>query len=350
MSGWAWSGVAAISTAILALLLAVVHARYWARRLGRRLHYDETHELTTEDGAPLTLRRLRGSVGVPVLLVHGIGMNHRNTDLDEERSLARYLRGAGRDVWLVTLRSGCRRLPRGVVVDFEHMARFDVPLAVETVLAATGLHAVDYVGFSMGGMLIYSALGTTVACERVRSVTTIGSPGHLNASRWFAPLARLPPNLAIPVRFLASSVAFASEWFVSPVHGLFANARNLAPGTTRSILVNALEDIPTRLGGQLVGWATGDGQLRMGERRGLEHVATLNVPAMFIVGVGDRVAPPRAVQPVYALWASATSARKEWVVLSRAQGAQADYGHGDLAFGRHAPQDVYARVEGFLAR
>jgi hypothetical protein len=39
-------------------------------------------------------------------MVHGLSANHRNNDLIPDHSIARHLRAHGRDVWLLTLRSG----------------------------------------------------------------------------------------------------------------------------------------------------------------------------------------------------------------------------------------------------
>src|SRR6185295_5135708 len=150
----------------------VLHLGYWSRKLGVRMPYELEERLNTPDGAAIELRRLPPastpsgpplSELPPILLVHGLGANHRNTDLLPDHSLARHLSARGRDVWLVTLRSGLERLARAQQrkVRFRAMVEHDLPLAIDTVLAKTGQRALDYVGFSMGGMLLYAALGNT---------------------------------------------------------------------------------------------------------------------------------------------------------------------------------------------
>ena len=67
--------------------------------------------IATADGSAIELRRVPVPEGVeragpPALLVHGLALNHRNHDMLEDLSLARYMAKRGRDVWLLTLRSG----------------------------------------------------------------------------------------------------------------------------------------------------------------------------------------------------------------------------------------------------
>ena len=55
------------------------------------------------------------------------------------------------------------------------------------------------------------------------------------------------------------------------------------------------------------------------------------------------------MRPAFDAWGSALlTIEKRFVVLSTAEGAQADYGHGDLAFGRHARVDLFDPIEVFL--
>src|SRR5687768_5109781 len=101
--------VALVVLAVIAVL-GIAHVVYWRRRFHVATDYDHEQVLDTEDGCTIVLRRLpRPSgeiVGPPVLMVHGLCANHRNNDLMPDHSMARHLRARGRDVWLVTLRSG----------------------------------------------------------------------------------------------------------------------------------------------------------------------------------------------------------------------------------------------------
>src|SRR5689334_2995779 len=114
MPHWTLTTLALIALAALVLFLfaAWAHLRFWTRRLTLSLEYASSEQILTPDGATIELRRVpipgaaKKAALPPVLLVHGLGANHRNQDLHPDFSLARYLAARGRDVWLLTLRSG----------------------------------------------------------------------------------------------------------------------------------------------------------------------------------------------------------------------------------------------------
>src|SRR5262245_57629201 len=77
---------------------------------------DEIHHAATADGWLLALYRYRPKNPLPrrepVLLCHGMLSNRFNVDLDEEVSLARHLRQAGFDAWVMELRGHGRSVRR----------------------------------------------------------------------------------------------------------------------------------------------------------------------------------------------------------------------------------------------
>ncbi len=337
--------------------------RFWERRLGVVVPYAEERRIATPDGTFIELRRLAAAELVPglppVVLVHGLGANHRNYDLDPDHSLARYLAQAGRDVWLVTLRSGLSRRTRAEtrVVRFSAMVRHDLPLAVETVCEATDSPRLDYVGFSMGGMLLYAAIGRTLDEQRLRRVVIIGSPAVVRSPLGL-PLPRLLARLPlwlIPsarLRLFARSGAFASEWLRTPFHRVLFNPGNVAPGIARMSLVNVIEDVPGPLSFDFLVWAASpDGRLRMDGEDVLERLTHLTTPVMFFAGADDRIAPPASVRAAHDAWgAESERVEKQFVVLGTEYGSEADYGHGDLAVGKSAKRDLFEPIERFLGK
>jgi polyhydroxyalkanoate synthase len=351
-----------VALALLAVALLVwAHAWYWSRRLAIRLDYALEERLFTADGARIELRRLPAPDSpaelAPVLLVHGVGANHRNHDLSEDLSLARHLRARGRDVWLLTLRSG---IAHGWIrsdrhVRFRAMVEQDLPCAVGEVLARTGAAALDYVGFSMGGMLFYAAIGRTLPPRRVRRVAIIGSPAIVRPPlrmRVPAFAARIPelffPTLRL--RLAARVGAFAVEWWRSPAHRWVVNPHNVAPGVARASLVNVVEDIPGALNRDFVIWAaTADGALTFDGEPVVHGLTEMAMPAIFFAGSADRLAPPHAVRTAFEAWGKKHEVvDKRFVELGREHGASADYGHGDLAFGARARDELYEPLADFL--
>lgn len=349
------------AAALLLLLLLGGHLVYWRRRLAVELAYSLVTSLRTVDGARIELRRLEPPPDLqpaapalpPVLLVHGVGANHRNQDAHPDVSLARYLAGRGRDVWLVTLRSGLRWRGRGQArVSFAAMTRHDVPLAIRTVLERTGSPRLDYVGFSMGGMLLYAGLGRQVPASAIRRAVLVGAPGRIAAPvrvpRW---LGRIPRRLVptLRLRLLALGFAFASEWYPTLLHRLLINVRNLSPGMTRLALANVIADIPWPLHAEFLSWASEGGVVRVGGEPVLEGCARVAVPALFVAGSADRVAPLEAVREAFDTWAADfPDTPKRLVVLGRDLGASQDYGHGDLALGAQVARELFEPIARFL--
>lgn len=351
-SAWWCAGAAGVF-----VVAAWLHLRFWTRRLTRSVSYDETLRIATPDGSAFELRRLRGAAGSlpPVVIVHGIAMNHRNLDPDADLSLARDLHAAGRDVWLLTLRCGRQDLSwrERRACRFEALARYDVPGAVATVLARTGAQQVDYVGFSMGGILLYAALGRSLPRAQVRRAVTIGSPAQIarliSGVGWLRHLPqRWMPGL--PLRTLSRMTAFASEWLETFIHRPLLQLANATPGYVRHTAVDAVMSVPGPLVHDLIRWGWGDGAIRLDDGKDiLQALQHVDVPVRFFAGAADGLAGPRAVARAYAAWGAATTVDKQLILLGKQAGHGADYGHGDLAIGVRARADVFAPVCAFLA-
>lgn len=367
----------ASALALLAALVvaAVAHYRYWVRRLTVPLEYVHEERIETPDGSAIELRRvppLREKRGgavepapeklasalaqAPVLLVHGIGINHQNNDMLPDLSLARHLATEGRDCWLLTLRSGragARWRERGLM-RFERMARHDLPIGIDRVLELTGAPQLDYVGFSMGGMLLYGSIARTVDAAKVRKVVIIGSPAivrppwPLALFGWtrFLPWWLLP---TIPLRLVSRMIAFAADWFpATPLHDLVYNPRNVERGIAGASLMT-IQDMPAALAHDFARWSALGGPVDVEGRSIVERLEDLEIPALFFAGAADRLAPPESVRAAYDAWARDRPAvEKTFVLLGREAGASEDYGHGDLAIGRRAREDVFEPVAAFL--
>lgn len=349
---------------LLAIAIAVslasagAHLAWWKRRLGLALPYESTERLRTSDGAFIELRRIPRSALQPadlppVLVVHGVASNHRNQDAHPDNSLARHLASLGRDVWVLTLRSGLRRsLLSRARMRFEDMASNDLPLAVRAVLERTGASKLDYAGFSMGGMLLYAALGRGIDEASIRRAVLVGSPGRIIAPvpvpHWF----RRIPNWIVPtlrLRWLALFFAFMSEWFPTLLHRVVLNPGNMSRGMTRLALANCIEDVPADLHADFLHWAAGDGSVVVGSQPLLDRVKTVSVPALFVAGSVDRIAPVQAVHHAFEAWGSAhPSIPKRFIVLGGDVGGARDYGHGNLAMGAQIADDLFVPIARFL--
>lgn len=356
---WVFLIVAAAGL-LLWLLLLRFHLRFWQRRFGLPLQYDEEERMLTPDGAAVELRRIKPigpeQIGQPpVLLVHGICANHRNQDIHPKYSLARHLANLGRDVWLLTLRSGLSWgfWPIRRHLGFANMAIHDVPMGVARVLERTGSKSLDYVAFSMGGMLLYASLGVGVKQESLRKAVFIGSPGRVDAPFRFVKILRFYPRWLVPPILSglgARMFAFLSEWFVTPLHTLIFNPRNFAKSITRTALVECIQDVPAALAADFLGWVTRDGEIRLEGRRVLDQLAHVRIPALFIAGTVDHLGTEASVRAGFDAWGKdEPSTRKRFMVLGRSHGTREDYGHGDLAMGCRADIELFEPVQKFLS-
>lgn len=348
----------ALAALVALVLLGWLHYRFWLARLHAPLEYDLEQTIELPDGVRCELRRLQPAEPEPalppVLLVHGIAINHRNMDIAHGYSLARILRDAGQDVWLLTLRCGLedqRRMERRRTT-FSAMVENDVPVAVAEVRRRTGAAQIDYIGFSMGGMLLYATLARTVSVSAIRKVVIIGSPGRVSIPiPLLSRIRGLPMWIAppFPFRIPGRLFAFASEWLFTPLHRISYNPDNTARGITRLTLINAIRDVPAALNREFGRWAMSDGQIRVNGQRVLDEIASVRTPVRFFAGSVDRLAPPRSVQFACDAWGSDhDGVDKALTVFGVAQGHAIDYGHGDLAIGAHAPAEVFPPILRFL--
>lgn len=353
--------LAALVVLALFVVLAIAHVAYWRRRLYVPAEYEQEQVLDTEDGMAIVLRRLPRAgcavSGPPVLMVHGLCANHRNSDLMPDHSMARHLAAAGRDVWLLTLRSGhtIRRTWRARArVRFEHMVEHDVPLAIREVLRQTGAAQVDYVGYSMGGMLAYAIVAHADVCEQIRRVVIIGSPPVLRvpwALRGVMLIAgRLPRALVptIPTRFWATAFAFVSDALFTPMHRLLAGERAaIRRGLIPEAIVAAIADIDGALAADFCRWQiTNDGHVTYRNTPVLDLLPAAEIPALFIAGMMDPLGRIENMRTAFDAWGAK---EKRFLALGRAHGHRFDYSHGDMVLSQHAVQDVFEPIAQFLA-
>ncbi len=349
---WAWPIGLLVGLSLVAIA-TWAHLTFWRRRLSVPADYDLVVRIATSDGSAFELRRLQGMIATdatPVLMVHGIAVNHRNLDAKSPWSFARCVAAAGRDVWLLTLRSGRNDLSRQEKkgATFTAMAKCDLPEAVAEVLRRTGQTQLDYCGFSMGGILLYAALGRYLPVAQVRRVVIFGSPARIVAP-WPLPrfLGRVPP-ISVPLQLLAGIYApwcEALPLFISPL--VFA-AANTQPGRMRENLVDGVANIPGPLLWELMRWSQAGGTIEIDGQPILPALSAVTTPVLFVVGAADRLGPLSAMQGAIDAWGRDTKAAKSVFILGKKHGRGADYGHMDLVLGRQAPEEVYPTVLHFL--
>ncbi len=325
------------------------------------------HFARTRDGVRLALYNYRPAdlapERFPVFLCHGLGSNRFDLDYPGRQSLARYLWARGHDVWVVELRGAGRSTKPSLLFGklrydwvFDDYVAHDIPAAVARVRELFGRPAIHWVGHSMGGMLAYPFL---VSCDRdlVRSCVTVGAPSvavvrsevHDLVSHQIALLRRLP---FIPWRHtgraLAPFVPHARRIVEAALGDFLYNPENMDDETIATLLRNAVENFPTSLVLQAAEfYDTKHYQSYYRTFSFRDNLHRIEVPLLVIAGSIDRLTPPEDLRFVFD---HVSSRDKEFVVIGRAQGASAEYGHVDLILGRNAPEDVFPTIAAWIDR
>ncbi|HOX44931.1 MAG TPA: alpha/beta fold hydrolase [Myxococcota bacterium] len=316
--------------------------------------------LRCADGWALHVVRYRPPAGAPTgrgpaLFVHGMGANRHNFDLNARHSLARDASRSGFDAFVVELRGrGRSQPPPGVRANwcFDDFLERDLPVVMELVARETG-QPVHWVGHSMGGMLGL-AWAVRHGEEQLRSLSLFGTPlafarGQLGLQAWslVVQLQRFLPTLDQEAwgRRLVPVVRRIPR-ALRPFLRFLANPDNVDLETTADIFGHLVTNEAPALILQFADWVRA-GEFRTADRSFsfTQHLARVHRPVLMVCGREDLMAPLQASARHLPRLGSQDVQR---IVLSRANGFSADYGHGDLIIGRNAPVEVYPIVLAWL--
>ncbi|MNS52033.1 acyl-CoA synthetase [compost metagenome] len=316
-------------------------------RLAERRCHGELGHVVTPDGARLAIYRYRPAQAVadrePVLMISGFGLNRQAIDFDERFSWARRYAEAGFDTWVLEVRGSGRSRRAGIVDGSFDDYVVDAQAALAHVLAVTGAEKAHWVGYSLGGMLLYAAIGTALG-DRIRSGVAVESPVSLRgyaleagAHRALDVLDAWPLLHAVPYK-LASRLAL--PWlplcYEGPMFATWMNLDNLDRAMLPGLVYRTLDDVPAPLVLQFRVWMSQDTlTTRDGRDDHLAGLAGCRVPLLVVTGASDFARRARGVFDRLG-----PEAPVRWISCLKANGFVADYGHADLIFGRRAPEEV----------
>lgn len=344
-------GMGLAAAAIAAPLAYLAHMR---QRLGERACPAERTLLETPDGARLALYHYPAAETVPgrepVFLTTGFGVNRTALDFDERFSWARRLAAEGFDTWLLEVRGSGRSRRAGIHDgDFDDYL-VDARTAMAHVLQRTGAAKLHWVGFSLGGLLLYAALASDDA-DLIRSGVTLESPVSLydypldrSSLAAMDVLERFPWLHSIPYRWPSRFVMdLLPLWYEKPLFTYWMNPANIDRRLLKPLVYRTFDDVPTPLVLQFRDWIREDGlRSRDGKTDYLQGLATTRVPLLVMTGASELGRRARLVLE---------RARPEnvlWVECLRAHGFSADYGHADLIFGQRAPEEIFPHALDWL--
>lgn len=279
--------------------------------------------------------------GEPVILAHGLGVNHHSLQLQRERSLAWALHRAGFQVYLLTHRGDqCAIAPPDGSgdFDFDHIVEQDVPASIEAVLEDSGFPRLLWVGHGLGGQLLYGHLAqegthSVAAATAICAATSFEAATTAARTRQLA-LSLLPEGLRLPLGAVATLAAPALR------SGSAHMKRSEGPDA-RGIYRYATESLHGGLLQQVNRWLN-EGYLsdRSGSRDLVAALSSMELPLQIVHSEGDSLCTPEAAKrPLEYL-----AGPRDLHTLPRG------WGHLDPLIGRDAESEVHPRVVEWLER
>jgi len=319
---------------------------------------DAHYFVDTEDGWKISLHNYRPSeirYKYPVIVCHGLGSNRFSWDLGE-KSIGKYLKNKGFDVWLIDLRgSGDSSKPSPFNryrydYNFDKYVFYDLKSAINFVKGKTSSEKVFWVGHSMGGMVIYAYMGM-VEKESLKAVVTVGSPVDFVLPTLLYKIAHYTRDIVygmrfFPVRPIAQILSPFGKVPIEEADILVWDSENIEPSVRRRAMANAVDNVSGEVMKEFVMWfIKGDFTTADGIHSYKYALKGVDVPVLFITGARDGLAPPQSVYEAYKLLGTDD---KKFVIASKANGFHADYAHTDLIMGRHVEEEIYPLIENWF--
>ncbi|MFB6347610.1 MAG: alpha/beta hydrolase [bacterium] len=318
---------------------------------------DDLYHVETDDGLEIGIWRYRSTSkdgpSEPVLLVHGLGANHRNLALDKENGLAQYLSERGYDCWAVDLRGrGASDSPR-TDWTFDDYVEYDLPAVINFILETTGSKKLHWVGHSMGGMLYYAITGSTDYSSKIATGVTLASPVDFPRPSLVERLASLLHGLPIAARirttgilsrFLVTVLGFLPQTIVNYLY----NPRNMDHQTLLKAATLASAGTSSQVLTQFPKWFVENHWMARDKRTDYRAgVSSIDVPTLVIAGAVDNLSPHEHIKSGYD---DIKTREKRFVLAGKISGYDHNYSHIDLVFGKHARDEIFPLIFDWLYR
>ena len=329
---------------------------------------------TTADGWKLGIRRIRpvhpDPGKLPVVLCHGLGLNGTFWTITDDH-MPGQLAARGYDVFIVDLRgsgestrtgpigwinAGLRQTPLLEMGEdawnVDDLMRYDVPAVLDHVKEQTGHDRVNWVGHSLGGMLLVPYLELAPDPYRIANFVGMGSTVVLaNVPQ----TEMLKANRQLRVLLQGVSTArLARPMVVTRLPGMdridrfYFTKENVDRRTVSRFYGYALEDPGPAALKQL------DPYLEFGRMVSADGktdyvslLGKITTPTLLIAGEGDIMSDVPSTQIMFD---AMSSPDKTLLRFGRRDGHYDDYGHCDLVWSRHAPQEIFPPVIDWLDR
>ncbi len=328
----------------------------------------------TDDGWRIGIRRVRPAKldpgKLPVVLCHGLGLNGTFWTITDSH-LAEQLAARGYDVFICDLRGSGASQKVGAIGkvnaalrqtpflevgegrwNVDDIVKHDVAAILRHVREETGQDRVNWVGHSLGGMLMFAYLETQPDAWRVANFVGMGSTviqaEAPQSSMLLANRALRTMLHVVSTGRLARPMMYGRPPGLSTIDGFYYTAENVNDRTIDRFYGYTLEN-PGRGALKQLDPYLQHGHFVSADRR-TDYAAMLPkvaVPLLMIAGEGDVMSDI----PSTLLTFNATSSQDKTLLrFGKQDGHADDYGHCDLVWSRYAPAEVFPAVVDWLDR
>jgi poly(3-hydroxyalkanoate) synthetase len=313
----------------------------------------------TSDGVDLPVVHYKPSGPahpLPLVLCHGISGNARHMDLDADHSLARWFAARGYDAWSISLRGTWNAvLPAGAPTSkpeetsFDTYAEYDLPAVFDYIRQRTGAPQVDYVGHSMGGLVLYAYLAR--GGQAVHAAATLGAPARLRFGGGLEPFVRAHGGVVGSVESVPNDALaplyVPVEGVQTPLDLLVMNPENVTLETWRKFVVTGTAPMAGGVLRQFQRCIADDHfESADGKIDYLRALHDVHVPILFVAGKLDRIALADGVKAAY----TALGGEKRFFMAGAENGFEHDYNHIDMLIAERAPVELWPALLDWLDR
>jgi pimeloyl-ACP methyl ester carboxylesterase len=326
----------------------------------------------TRDGWRLGVRHYRpprpDPAKLPVILCHGLGLNATFWTITDDH-LPGKLAASGYEVYVFDIRASgensrmgaCDRLNRFLrqtplrergesFWTVDDVVRNDVPAILAHVERDSGRRRVNWIGHSLGGMIVFPYLQLSPEPDRIANFVGMGSTiiqattpqkDMLRANAGIRGLLTVASagRLGRPLAYFRMPGMDQSDRFDY-------TAENVEPRTISRFYGYALEDPGPGALRQFAPYLRRGHLLSADERIDYaEHLPEVLTPTLMVAGSSDLISDVPSTQLTFNALGSPD---KTLLVFGKEQGSQGEYGHCDLVWSKHAPVEVFPTIISWL--
>lgn len=327
----------------------------------------------TADGWMLGVRHYRPGRPdpnkLPVVLCHGLGLNGTFWTITDNHLPSKLIE-RGYDVFVVDMRGSGASYRDGTLGwvnaglrqtfipevgndewTMDDQAIYDVPAILDLVQRETGQSRVNWIGHSLGGMLMFAFLERSDQAHRIANFVAMGSPACVAQSTEAKRMRKANRGLrmlmmAISTGRIARPMSVARPPGLDQIDRFYYSADNVDRETVNRFYGSTLEDPGPGALKQLDSYLE-TGRLVSADEK-IDYFAglpELKTPTLIVAGDGDILADLHSNWRTYQ---ELGSADKTFLRFGRAEGHVADYGHCDLVWSRHAPNEIFPAIIDWL--